>query len=587
MLSLHQSPLIVSASAASRLPRWALLIVLATLALAGLGGHYFWNARDEQVFGLIWSMASGGWDLWSLPAIAGEPYAATGPAIAWAGALLVRLTGGFASPILVAKASGLIWFILAAGSVWYATWHLARRDEAQPVPLLFSEEASPRDYSRTVADAAALLFVASFGLFARLHEIGLPIVILACWALGLAGTVWSLPHKKAGPAVAGAAAGLLALCGSLVWAAPLLASSLLGFLFVKAFKDGRVLRVVIATVCALAVFALWPLAALAAGASLSAWSEAFEAVQAAALAAPRLADWSWLLRNFIWYLCPMWPFAAYAVYAWRRVIGRPQTMLPLIASGCALSTLLFASGPAENSLIAAAPAVAALASFGLASVKKGAWKNFLDWFSATIFTLAAVALWAYYIAWCTGYPPKMAASVARLAPSVVPWAEGSLLFMTAAAGLLWLGIVAWRLVRRPKALWRGPWLATLGITLIWVTGTALFSGWLDAYRSNAPVAREIAGKLRIFGYVPGDCVAPDGIPTNLRGLLGYAGVRFDEKSGTCRFMLSRSKEGLAAPEDKIGIPSAFAKEDDLYYLRPGSARPLNPAARPETDDDEE
>lgn len=575
MLSSHQSPLIVSASAAARLPRWALLIVLATLALAGFSGHYFWNARDEQVFGLMWTMARGGWDAFALPAVAGDPYDATGPGIAWAGALLIRATLAWVPPMLAAKASSLVWFILAAGSVWYAAWHFARRDEAQPVSMVFGEDAGPRDYSRTVADAAALLFVASFGLFARLHEFGLPMVILACWALGLAGTVWSLPHRHAGPAVAGAAAGLLALCGSLAWALPLLASELLAFGFAKAYADSRLQRIAMALAAALAVAAAWPVLALAAGVSFGDWQEAFLAVQAKGFAAPAASDASWIIRNFIWYLCPVWPFAVYAVWAWHRVIGgATQILVPLIAAACALATFLFASGPTEWTLTAAAPATAVLGAFGLAALRKRSCRNLLDWFSATVFTLAAAALWLYWIAWCTGYPPKMAASVARLAPGVVPWAEGSLLFMTAAVTVLWLAIVAWRLARKPKALWRGPWLAALGITLIWVVGTALFSGWLDAYRSGTPAARETAGKLRIFGYGPADCVTADGIPQNMRALLAFSNVKFGSGSDACRFTLSRVPEGSALPEDRIGIPTAGPRGADLYVIRPGKASPV-------------
>lgn len=580
MLSHHQSPLIVSASAASRLPRWALLVVLATLALAGFSGHYFWNERDEQVFGLILTMARGDWTDWALPNIAGEAYSAAGPAIAWIGALSVRLTQAFIQPITAAKISSLVWFILATGSVWYATWHLARRDEAQPVALLFCEEASPRDYSRTVADAAALLFVASFGLFARLHEFGLPIVILACWALGFAGTVWSLPHKKAGPAISGLAAGLLSISGNLAWALPLLLFSILSFVFVKAFCGYRAPRVIISLLTAAAVFSLWPVMAMAAGAPVSDWVRAFTDIQLAGLEWPSLDDASWLIRNFIWYLCPMWPFAAYAVYAWRRVISRPQIMIPLIAMGLALAATLLASSPAEYSLIAAAPSMAALASFGLASVKKHSCKNLLDWFSATIFSLAVIAIWAYYIAWSTGYPPKMAASVSRLAPGLVPWTEDTLLFMTAALGALWFGIVAWRLMSRPKALWRGPWLAALGITLLWVTGTSLFSGWLDAYRSCMPAARELSGKLQIFGFAPGDCVTPDGIPSNLRSLLAYANIRFAKEGQACRYVISRVRPGMAEPEDKIGIPTRSPRNEDLYYIRPAGSRPLNAGTSP-------
>ncbi|MDL2059134.1 hypothetical protein MUN46_004145 [Mesosutterella sp. AGMB02718] len=574
MLSSHQSPLIISASAAARLPRWALLVLLATLALAGFSGHFFWIARDEQVFGLMWTMARGTWADWVLPNIAGQEYSATGPGIAWLGAALIRLSLSVLPPFPMAKISGLLWFALAASSVWYGTWHLARREEAQPISMLFGEEASPRDYSRTVADSATLLFVASFGLLSRIHEIGLPIVVLGCWSMGTAGVIWSLAHKKAGAVAAGAAAGLMTLCGNIAWGGCLLAAELAVIFFVRSFRGGRLSRAGIACGSMAAVVLIWPLSAHFAGVPFDAWAGAWSAVQSSAFAWITPNHATWLLRNFIWYLCPMWPFAVYALYAWHRVIGCTQIMLPLISAGAAFVAPLFAAGIPELSLLAMAPSVAILAAFGLAALKRRSYENLLDWFSATIFSLGAVGLWCYYIAWRTGFPPKMANSVERLAPGVVPWVEGSLLFATAAVTVLWFAIVAKRLRRRPKALWRGPWLAALGITLFWVEATALFSPVLDAYRSYTPVAREISGKLRLFGYSSADCVFSDAIPSNLRGLLYYSGVHFGTGEKACRFTLSKIKKRDAIPSDAIGIPTFYPRSEEAYLIRPGASKPL-------------
>ena len=118
MISNRQSPLIVSAAAAAKLPRWALLIVLATFALACFSGHAFWNSRDEQIFGLMWNMATGSASAWFLPTIAGTPYTATGPGIAWLGAALIKFLSLFAKPMILARVPSLLWFALATGSVW-------------------------------------------------------------------------------------------------------------------------------------------------------------------------------------------------------------------------------------------------------------------------------------------------------------------------------------------------------------------------------------------------------------------------------------------------------------------------------------
>lgn len=574
MISNRQSPLIVSAAAAAKLPRWALLIVLATFALACFSGHAFWNSRDEQIFGLMWNMATGSASAWFLPTIAGTPYTATGPGIAWLGAALIKFLSLFAKPMILARVPSLLWFALATGSVWYATWHLARREEALPISMVFGQEASPRDYGRTVADSATLLFIATFGIVSRLHEIGLPIVLLALTGATLLGVIWSLVHLKAGSFVTGLSLGALALCTNLYWFIVESCTILTILCCVHAFAPFRTRRLLIIAATAAATFLVWPVGAILSGASFDAWYQSFARIQAAGFALPRAGSWLWMARNIVWYLCPIWPFALYAIYAWHRVIHRTHILLSIIALVFPL-LFLFISGTApEYTLTAMVVPTAILASFGIASLKTHSLKNILDWFSATIFSLATIGLWSYFIAWTTGFPPKMAASLHRLAPNTVPWVEPSLLVCTALVTAIWFAIVIWRLRRRPKALWRGPWLAALGITLIWTVGTALFSQMLDKDRSHTTAAREVAGKLRIFGYLPGDCVRSDGLPLSLKGLVAYSGIRFSD-STDCRYTVSRIGPGEPIPADKIGIPTSYHRGSEFYVIRPGDASPIN------------
>jgi hypothetical protein len=76
----------------------------------------------------------------------------------------------------------------------YATYRLARRDEAQPVTLAFGGEASPRDYGRMLADIAVLLLVATFGVIARLHETSAESALLALSCVVLFGLAYSLDN---------------------------------------------------------------------------------------------------------------------------------------------------------------------------------------------------------------------------------------------------------------------------------------------------------------------------------------------------------------------------------------------------------
>ena len=571
MTSSRFSPLVISASSVASLPRWALLVLLATFALAGFSGHNFWNARDEQVFALMWSMFRGGADAWVVPEITGIPYLLSGPAIAWPGAALMKMLVPAMSPLVLAKIPALVLFFIAAASVWYAAWHFARQADAAPIGPIFSEEANPRDYSRALADSAVLLFVSTFGIVARLHEIGLPIILIALSSVSLLGLALSLSKPRAGAVLAGIAAGCCALAASLYWALVLLAGTIFSFLLVPALKENSCLRILLAVAAAAAVAALWPLAATLLGTDPARWIPAWQAIEFQGFGFEP-ANALWVGRNFLWYLCPILPFAAYAVYAWRKVTGSSLILVPGICLLCLLAGLPFNGFSPEYTLLVMVPAMSAMGAFGLAALRNKSYKNLLDWFSAAIFSLAALALWGYFLAWKFGFPPKMAASLRRLAPAVVPWVETTLLVCTAAVTLLWLGFVIQRLRRQPKALWKGPWLSAMGLTLVWVIGTSLFGQMLDSYRSYAPVAREISGKAKIFGYRYGACVQGEDLPLALRGLLDYSSVRFCKPGQSPAFLISRYEEDSPLPADAIGLPTSSLRTEEVFVLRPGNSK---------------
>ncbi len=131
-----------------------------------------------------------------------------------------------------ARLASVLWFALATSSLWYATYRLARRSEAQPVALAFGGEASPRDYGRMLADIALLLTLATFGIVVRLHETIAETALFA-WvsALLLALTV-ALDEDWKGTVAAGLvlaaaaltrgwlSAGLLAIAAAVFLAVP-------------------------------------------------------------------------------------------------------------------------------------------------------------------------------------------------------------------------------------------------------------------------------------------------------------------------------------------------------------------------------
>ena len=151
------SPSRVTEAAAATFPRWLLFALLAVYIVPGLFGRAPWSPEDASAFGVAWSMAAGSSLDWWLPAVAGEPLPEEGPLPFWIGALFVRLLGPWLGDVTAARLVTVLWFAIGTWALWYATYRLARRDEAQPVALAFGGEATPRNYGRMLADVAVLL----------------------------------------------------------------------------------------------------------------------------------------------------------------------------------------------------------------------------------------------------------------------------------------------------------------------------------------------------------------------------------------------------------------------------------------------
>lgn len=74
---------------------------------------------------------------------------------------------------------------LSLWATWYSAYYLARNPGAQPVAFAFGGEADPRDYARSIADAALLALLACLGLAQMAHETTAALVQLACASLVL------------------------------------------------------------------------------------------------------------------------------------------------------------------------------------------------------------------------------------------------------------------------------------------------------------------------------------------------------------------------------------------------------------------
>ena len=336
------NPALVTQDAVRRLPRLALLLCCAAYVLPGLFGRDPWRGAELIAFGQMLSIAEGRAP-WLAPALGGVP---TDVALLphWIGALAIRAGQGWIDPALAARLPFTALLVLTLVAVWYATFHLARSDAAQPLPFAFGGEASPVDYARAMADGALLLLIASLGLLQLGHQTTPELAQLAA----VAGLQWSLaaaPQQARTPRGGVLAAlTLLAACG-----APAMAMALgAGALWLCWHTDDaglRALRPWVAAATVLAALLAWLSGAWA-------WRVATE------------FDLPSLARLLLWFLWPAWPLALWTLWRWRGHLSQRHLAIPLLGLVVALVTCV-AMDAADRALLLGLPGIAVLAAFAL------------------------------------------------------------------------------------------------------------------------------------------------------------------------------------------------------------------------------
>jgi hypothetical protein len=548
----HRSPARVSAQAAARLPRWALLGLLAAFIVPGLFGHDLWP-QDAPGFGRMWAMAHGSAVDWLFPNVAGAMTPQAGPLPSWVGALMILLLGRLIGDTAAAAASELIWFPLIVAALWMAVYRLARRDEAQPVAAAFGGEASRRDYARLLADISVLLAVGTLGVIWRLHQTRADSASVACVAAAMLATSlieWRLAWAAV---LAGVAAGAFALTQGPVPAAGLLIGCLAAF-----WRAQRAARLPAATMAAasaamvavaLLLAAAWPLVAyrwfpVQAAQFFDAWTRSVP------FGWPGLEDAAWLARDGCWFFWPLWPLAIWALYAWRSSLGEAHVERPLLLLA-GVSLAMFCSAPLDElAAVGILPPMVALASYGATTLRR-AMDNVIDWLAIALFSLLLVWLWAYYVAMETGAPRAMAASIARLTPGYIDSVRPVALVLALMVSAAWTQLIAWRVLRRPPVLWRGPLLAASGVTVVWMAANLLYLPAADYVFSYRKFAVEVAAQLRSRGLGQG-CVQAHRIPLPDREMMAYyGGIRFDRdgSSESCPLALHHDSRRSVLDDD--------------------------------------
>ena len=518
------NPALVTQRAAQRLPRLALLLFCAAYVMPGVFGRDPWKNADVAAFGHMAAIAEGRAG-WFSPALAGLP-ADGALAPYWLGALFIK-----ALPWLDAALAARIPFALLLVAVlmltWYASYHLARTEAAQPLPFAFGGEATPVDYARAIADGALLAVMATLGLLQLGHETTPELVQLTGASMFLYALA-AAPFRRSRSRVA----ALLSL--------PLMAAS-------GAPAIATVLAIVGTAICGRSAYAqvrrtAWWIAAagviaLALGTALSAW-----AWRVAGLAGLNPLTTARLLLWFGW---PAWPLALWTLWRWRGHLLHRHIAVPLGITLSAIGACL-AMGGSDRALMLGVPSLAVLAAFALPTLQRSA-SAAIDWFSVFFFSLCALAIWVIYAAMQTGAPAKPAANVVRLAPEFHPSFSAFALAIAIAGTLAWVWLVRWRTGRHRHPLWKSLVLPAGGVAMCWLLLMTLWLPLLDHARSYRPLL------LRIAELVPRDaCIAAPQMPRALLAALEAMGrYRVDANTpaatSPCEFLLAAGNERPGMP----------------------------------------
>lgn len=535
MFADRSSPIVASATSASKLPRLALLALLVAFICPGILSRDYWGSSELSAFATILSMINGTGIDWALPNNLGAPDYQDTPLMLWCAALFAKLFGWLLGTDVAARLSILFFYTFTTGFIWYGTWYFARRDEAQPVALAFGKSASPRAYGRVVGDNALLLFIGTLGLFVPIRELDSEISLICVTAAYTFGLGWALWHPKWGSLATGAAIGAAILASDLWLGLILLVAAVYIHCRAHAFIPQPLMpRLVCLISAASAVFFLWPIAGVAFTIELvDAWWLGWWQHQLSLVDLPSSKDIMWMLNNGFWFVWPVGPFMLGCLYAFRKQIGRTHIKLPLMVLVALSVWALFVRVSNESILMALIPPAAILSGFGMMAARR-AWSSLLDWFSGSVFSLIILALWLYYIAWHCGFPPKMHHSVEKLAPMLEPTFHGFWLALCFATTLAWVALIMWRLNHDRSIAWRGPWLAAAGVSAVAIIAVGLFGSVIDGNRSMKPVADRILADYKAHEGM-GQCINADELDNVQIQYLRHWGLPLEKQQ--CEFKL--------------------------------------------------
>jgi 4-amino-4-deoxy-L-arabinose transferase-like glycosyltransferase len=459
-----------------------------------------WKTDDAVGLATMITAIREGGITWLLPQVGLLAHAEEGPLITWVGAASIWLFGPFVGDITAGRLPNLLWFGITAMSVWYGTYLLGRRSEAQPLALPFGGEPAPRDYGRMLADAALLLLLATVGILQRTHETTVVPAIMACQALAFYSLARSVDRPVSGTTTLGIALAASFLTRGWVGATPIMIGALLAF-YPRSQLWKRKRWLPWATLVTVALILAWWIPA---SESSQYWIRNWKTWNLASFAWPSWHDMGRTLRDLPWYLWPTWPLALLAIWRWRAWIYAPHIWLPLMLLACSALVLFGLEEATDSEYVLLAVPCAVLGAFSLPTLRRGV-VNTLDWFAVMCFSLTAATAWLGWVALHFNWPAQISRNIARQTTGYEPVISWTAFTLAVIFTVAWIALVVWRLRVRPQALWRGTVLSAGGLTVTWILLVLLWQPAVDYARSYRTVSGQLAQALAQHTR-PGECV---------------------------------------------------------------------------------
>ncbi|MGE8681793.1 glycosyltransferase [Achromobacter marplatensis] len=494
------TPARLTSVATAKLPRLILLGLSLAYIVAGLFMRDPWKTDDAVGLATMITAIREGGITWLLPQVGLLAHAEEGPLITWVGAASIWLFGPFVGDITAGRLPNLLWFGITAMSVWYGTYLLGRRSEAQPLALPFGGEPAPRDYGRMLADAALLLLLATVGILQRTHETTVVPAIMACQALAFYSLARSVDRPVSGTTTLGIALAASFLTRGWVGATPIMIGALLAF-YPRSQLWKRKRWLPWATLVTVALILAWWIPA---SESSQYWIRNWKTWNLASFAWPSWHDMGRTLRDLPWYLWPTWPLALLAIWRWRAWIYAPHIWLPLMLLACSALVLFGLEEATDSEYVLLAVPCAVLGAFSLPTLRRGV-VNTLDWFAVMCFSLTAATAWLGWVALHFNWPAQISRNIARQTTGYEPVISWTAFTLAVIFTVAWIALVVWRLRVRPQALWRGTVLSAGGLTVTWILLVLLWQPAVDYARSYRTVSGQLAQALAQHTR-PGECV---------------------------------------------------------------------------------